>query len=404
VSNDSTPPKGVRASFWWRSCRAAAGIVLCLAPGAAVAAEGEPQSEPQVERVIRIDDLDESSGLAVSPGHDGVLWTHNDSGDDARIFAVGRDGHAAATIDLADTEARDNEAIQALPPPAPGAPGLIILGDIGDNDAERDGKKRPFLTVLAEPGELRDQTVQPLAQIELTYPEGPRDAEALLADPRDNRLYVVTKGLLGGRLYGVPASVWPGRRDLARLAEDGGGNGGAPLRLEATLEPLAQVPIPFVTDGTVDADGTVVLRSYSTLAVLGALDDLRAGTARIRGSVAAPDQQQGESLTLSPDGQSDGAQPARAALLGSEGLDQPVYRVPLPALEPAPSDEPSSEPSSADTSPPVLASSDRTDQGETDTSGRAGAGAVGLAGLVAAAGLGAWALSRRRQRARHGAG
>ncbi len=36
--------------------------------------------------------IDESSGLSASRAHRGVLYTHNDSGDSARVFAVREDG------------------------------------------------------------------------------------------------------------------------------------------------------------------------------------------------------------------------------------------------------------------------------------------------------------------------
>ena len=68
---------------------------------------------------------------------------------------------------------------------------------------------------------LRDATV-PAVRYRLRYADGPHDAEALLVDPRGNRLYVATKGLTGGGLYrarpGRPAtgstcsSGWPGAR------------------------------------------------------------------------------------------------------------------------------------------------------------------------------------------------
>lgn len=41
---------------------------------------------------IQSDEIDESSGLVASRRYQGVYWTHNDSGDFARIFAIREDG------------------------------------------------------------------------------------------------------------------------------------------------------------------------------------------------------------------------------------------------------------------------------------------------------------------------
>lgn len=43
-------------------------------------------------RRLQSDAISESSGLVASRTHDGVFWTHNDSGDAPRIFAIDRSG------------------------------------------------------------------------------------------------------------------------------------------------------------------------------------------------------------------------------------------------------------------------------------------------------------------------
>src|SRR4051794_20300739 len=71
--------------------------------------------------------ITESSGLAVGPG---VLWTHNDSGDSARFFALDRRCRTLATYTLPGVQATDWEDM------ARGG-GYLWLGDIGDNSATR---------------------------------------------------------------------------------------------------------------------------------------------------------------------------------------------------------------------------------------------------------------------------
>ena len=36
--------------------------------------------------------MEEASGLAYSKRQDGILWTHNDHGDDARVIAMSDEG------------------------------------------------------------------------------------------------------------------------------------------------------------------------------------------------------------------------------------------------------------------------------------------------------------------------
>lgn len=71
--------------------------VLLLALPALVAVAARPRPTPPtraltpIARVIH-EPLDEMSGLVRSPRYPGVFWTHNDSGDTARLFALRADG------------------------------------------------------------------------------------------------------------------------------------------------------------------------------------------------------------------------------------------------------------------------------------------------------------------------
>ena len=61
--------------------------------------------------------VDELSGISASRRTDGVWWVHNDSGDSARVFAVGTDGRDLGEFDLAGTAAVDWEDIAVGPGP-----------------------------------------------------------------------------------------------------------------------------------------------------------------------------------------------------------------------------------------------------------------------------------------------
>jgi hypothetical protein len=291
----------------WRR-RAVLGLALCALFLAPRAAAGE-----RAEVLLRIGDprVVESSGLAASRRHAGVLWTHNDSDDAARLFAIGRDGRVLATLRLAGVPARDWEAV-ALGRDDRGRPALLV-GDIGDNLGVW-----PWVTVyrVAEPARLRDATVR-AERYRLRYPDGPHNAEALLVEPRGNRLYVATKGEAGGSLYQAPAALRGDRVNLLRR--------------------VRRVPA-LVTDGAFSPDGRLlVLRDY------GAAHVYRASGGRLA-TVRLPLQPQGESIAFAADGGS--------LLAGSEGAGSEIWRVPLPAAalpavtttRPPPASRPSGRP------------------------------------------------------------
>jgi hypothetical protein len=75
--------------------------------------------------------LSESSGLVRSRAHGGVFWTHNDSGDRPRIFAVDASGETLAEFEVAGAAHVDWEDI------AIDDAGHLWIGDFGNNDNER---------------------------------------------------------------------------------------------------------------------------------------------------------------------------------------------------------------------------------------------------------------------------
>src|SRR4051812_21724822 len=77
----------------------------------------------------------ELSGLVLSRAHRGVLWTHNDSGDRARGFAIAPDGRLLGEVAVTGAENFDWEDIAIGP--GPGSRDTLYVGDIGDNVAQR---------------------------------------------------------------------------------------------------------------------------------------------------------------------------------------------------------------------------------------------------------------------------
>ncbi|TGN62570.1 hypothetical protein EXE59_00320 [Nocardioides eburneiflavus] len=213
--------------------RRAALAVAVAVPFLLGAAAGAP--DPTGTPVLRFGDPDivESSGLAfTATTRGGLVHTVNDSGDSGRVFTV--DTSTGSTVGVTSWGG-DPVDVEAL---APAGRGHVWVADIGDNRRVRDSVE--VLRVPVGPG---DRAVTPAAY-ELVYPDGARDAEALLADPLTGRLHVVTKGVFAGTVYAAPRRLRSDRPN--RLVE------------------VAEAP-GLVTDATfLPGGGGVVVRTYSS--------------------------------------------------------------------------------------------------------------------------------------------
>ncbi len=154
--------------------------------------------------------LNESSGIAVSRAHPGVLWTHNDSGDGPYLYATDLSGAYRGPLLVPGADAVDWEDITLGPCPTQRGQCLHIA-DTGDNDRRR---KSVVVYAVPEPdpssaGGHKPATTAPPATLHLKYPSGPEDVEAIYVSYRDSALYLVTKGRSGPiRLYRVPRTLW----------------------------------------------------------------------------------------------------------------------------------------------------------------------------------------------------
>jgi len=199
--------------------------------------------------------LTESSGVAVSRTHTGVLWTHNDSGDGPYLYATDLRGGDRGFLRVSGAEAIDWEDMALGPCPLRGT--CLYLADTGDNL-----EVRPSVTVYAVPepepptgpGDTLRTTGAP-AVLRLRYPDGSHDVEAIYASPRDSALYLVSKGRSGGiRLYRVDRAKWAER-----------GVATAALVQTIDIRPHAEAG-RWVTGAAVRPDGRVVaIRTYSEI-------------------------------------------------------------------------------------------------------------------------------------------
>ena len=298
----------VAALFAALATPVAAAVPVVPAAAALPAAALPAAAEDDVDRTIKDARITESSGLAASLLHPGVLWTHNDSGNPPRIYAIGQNGSTRATLTLRGEPDVDWEAISAVRSRAGGA--WIAVADIGDNNAQHASIR---IALVREPPQLRTTSVTPARVLRLKYPGGPRDAEALLSDPRSGQLYLVSKGLFGSELYSVPKNLWP----------DQPAGSGRVSRV-TTVTKVASMSAGLITDGTFLPDGRMLLRGYGKVFVMDRPESVKNGRIATLADVGLPAQDQGESITVSSGG--------RQALIGSEGKREPVLRIAVPAV------------------------------------------------------------------------
>lgn len=151
--------------------------------------------------------LIEASGLIYSRKNPGYLWSHQDKGNDNRIFLLdSRTGETVASYRLVGMQNRDWEDIEIGPGPMVGV-NYIYLGDVGDNN-----QVYPEYTIyrFEEPlfeeehkGKINDLQVV-YDKIVFDYPDKSHDVEALMVDPVTKDIYLATKRDFWSILFVAP--------------------------------------------------------------------------------------------------------------------------------------------------------------------------------------------------------
>ncbi|GAB2605651.1 hypothetical protein Aab01nite_00350 [Paractinoplanes abujensis] len=232
---------------------------------------------------VRDDRLDELSGMVAAGSGYVVVNDGSDFADRRRIFFLDSTCKVTRTVAY-PSRPRDTEDL------ARGADGTLWVADIGDNSGSRStiavwklapGAKRPVL-------------------FRMSYPDGARDAEALLVTPADVPVVVSKEGGTAG-LY-VPTGPLS-RNSTAPLRKAG----EVTLPTSTTSNPFSFLGRAVVTGAATSPDGRhVVLRTYADafeFDVPGG-DVIRALTTGQPRQIALPDEPQGEAITYSADGRS----------------------------------------------------------------------------------------------------
>jgi hypothetical protein len=217
-----------------------ATLVASLSIGVGTSPARDSIVEPLPPRLVWFENADivESSGLAWGgPSDPDVVWTHNDSGDGPRLFASDTSGRHLATVELPGTTAIDWEDLAAF---SQNGRRYLLVADTGDN-----ALVRPYvsLLVLRPPplGRFQEWSVPLALTIDVTFPDRPRDCEAVAVDVANEQIYLLSKEIP----CGVFTTPLPDARD------------GRVVRAEA--REIAQLDLPWITAFDFSPDGTRAL-------------------------------------------------------------------------------------------------------------------------------------------------
>lgn len=194
----------------------------------------EDWEKPKTVGKISSSEITESSGIAVSRCNENVLWTHNDSGDKAYIFALNQKGEKLGTWKVSGAENFDWEDIATRKEKSGEC--FLYIADIGNNKRTRgemtiyrvkepkvsdenksSSKKNPLTTETAE-------------AIKFDYPEMRHDAETLMIHPETGDIYVISKRLSGA------AAVYKLKANYEKEKTN-------------TLEKIADFEVPAIPNG-----------------------------------------------------------------------------------------------------------------------------------------------------------
>lgn len=277
-------------------------------------AQAQVLARSKVVGTLSDERVTESSGIAASRRFAGFLWTHNDSGDAARVFLLNARGQTAMVVNLSGAGAIDPEDMAIA---GSGDKAQVYVGDIGDNSSRRDAITilrfsesqiaRGALSSTRSDAQAPQISVTP-QKTTLRYPDGAHDAETLMATP-DGSLIIVTKALGVSTVFKTPRPFAANStQTLVQIGQFRFGAEGFPTRL--------------TSGGDLSADGKrVVIRTYSAAYEwtlprgANAWRDVWKTKPRIW---SLPPQQQGEAICYAPDG--------RSWFLSSEGNRAPLLQ------------------------------------------------------------------------------
>lgn len=261
----------------------------------------------------------ETSGMQASHLRVGDFFVHNDDGGPL-IYAINEKGANLGQVSIVPARNKDWEDLAMVPV---GDGHWIVAGDIGDNQAKRKSIKLYFAEQpQTGPKDRYSGRLDLKHWIELEYPDGPRDCEAMAYDPIDNRILLLSKRDRPPRLYAV---------DLGTALNEG----EAELEFLGTIHPMRPPTLedrahwggrtdwisqPTGMDISPDGKEAVVI-TYRSLYRFRRQDDedWLSALQRMPDEMIGPPAPQNEAVAYSSDGE--------AVFVTTEKIPAPVFKI-----------------------------------------------------------------------------
>ena len=205
--------------------------------------------KPQIVGKIESNEITESSGLIASRCNKEVFWTHNDSGDQAFIYAVNIKGEKLGTWKVTGAKNKDWEDLATFKNEKGEC--FLYVGDIGNNERSKSEftvyrVKEPKVSQTDKNSSRKNPSETEAAEaIKFDYPDMRHDAETLLVHPQTGDVYVLSKSLSSAAgVYKLPKNY-----DLSKINR---------------LEKIADFTVPafpnsLLTGGEISPDGKRVI-------------------------------------------------------------------------------------------------------------------------------------------------
>lgn len=294
-------------------------IALGVVGGLRLTSRGQVHPLPPGTVVLDSNQVTESSGLALSRVRQDLLWTHNDSGDWPRLFAITQDGSLEGILDVENASANDWEDMCSF---TRDGTKYLAVADVGDNGSSRS---EVVIYGMQEPAVPRRSTrlptklsTKPRFELHVRYPDGPVNCEGIAYDPWREQFVLATKETLRSRLFAVAFDPKKGRQDV-------------------TAQLIGSIMLPMVTGAAISDDGQLLaLSTYGPTCLLrrsGKIDWDKASPEERREAkwypksaeelelVPAPARRQGEAVCFD--------QSSTHLLMTSEGTPMPLWTVDL---------------------------------------------------------------------------
>ncbi len=205
--------------------------------------------------------LVENSAAAMSVKQPGVLFSINDSGNDALLFAFDTTGANRGVWRVLGATNVDWESA-AVAPCAPATPtaSCVYIGDTGDNNS-----RHPYRAIyrVREPVASGGRDTVRAERLRYVYEDGAHDVEAMYVAPGGDVILITKRPLAGGGgrlrpalVFSIAASAWRAK-GLAR----------ATLVDSLPIVP-GSAPLRLITDAALSPDAKhLAVRTYAQLFV-----------------------------------------------------------------------------------------------------------------------------------------